>query len=211
MTRFFLVDPFPVVRSGICNLLRDKGFHCVGEASTLREAYRVLARDLPDILITEIVFPAEQPWGHLQHLRTLLGAETGLIVFSSSTNFTDVSRAAALGIDDYLPKTLSADRFVAALHAFLDRKSPYFQGLLLQHAARTPSAASRSPLDLLTEREIQVLRTVALGLSNKKIGAMLKISEQTVKEHIRNILRKTSTADRTQAAVWGFTHGIITD
>lgn len=209
MTRVFLTDPFPVVRFGIRNYLENKEFRCIGEAASLRETNQALAREIPDILITEILFPGENPWTFLQHIRTLLGPEAGLIVFSASTDFSDISRAATWGVDDYLPKTLSCRHLEDALRAFLERKSPISLGLMLQQATQPPPKGHAASRNLLTDREIQVLRLIALGLSNKKIGILLQISEQTVKEHVRNILRKTSMMDRTQAAVWGLRNGII--
>lgn len=209
MIRVFLADPFPVVRLGIRNYLENKGFRCIGEAASLREANQALTREIPEILIMEIVFPGENPWTFLQHIRTLLGPKTGVIVFSASSDFSDISRAATSGADDYLPKTFSCEHLEEALHAFLERKSPISSGLMLQQATQSTSQDPAAPQNLLTDREIQVLRLIALGLSNKKIGILLQISEQTAKEHVRNILRKTSMADRTQAAVWGLRHGII--
>ena len=73
-------------------------------------------------------------------------------------------------------------------------------------ATREPSKSDEVPL---TQRELQVLRHIALGLSNKEIGRSLGISVETVKEHVQNILRKIAVADRTQAAVWAVRKGLV--
>jgi DNA-binding NarL/FixJ family response regulator len=123
---------------------------------------------------------------------------------------TYIARAVAMGASDYVLKGSPRKAIVDAIKAAAAGQSPSPTGEL-HRMARTMS--SRQLLDddqvQLTGRETQVLRHLALGLSNKEIGRSLEISVETVKEHVQNILRKLAVKDRTLAAVWAVRKGLV--
>jgi DNA-binding NarL/FixJ family response regulator len=133
-----------------------------------------------------------------------------VVVLSTYDNPTYVARAVALGASDYVLKGSSRSELVNAINAAASGQPPTKSGELRRvqgaMATREPSKTDDVPL---TQRELQVLRHIALGLSNKEIGRSLGISVETVKEHVQNILRKIAVVDRTQAAVWAVRKGLV--
>ena len=126
-----------------------------------------------------------------------------VVMLSTYDHPTYIARVVALGASDYVLKGSTRKAIIDAILAAAAGQSPSHAGEL-HRMARTMS--SRQLLDddqiQLTPRETQVLRHLALGLSNKEVGRSMKISVETVKEHVQNILRKLQMTDRTQAAVW---------
>ena len=130
-------------------------------------------------------------------------------MLSTYDNPTYVARAVALRTSDYVLKGSSRQELISTITAAADGKSPSQHGELQRIAgAMSKNGDALSDEVPLTNRETQVLRHVALGLSNKEIGRSLGISIETVKEHVQNILRKIAVTDRTQAAVWAVRKGM---
>jgi DNA-binding NarL/FixJ family response regulator len=136
--------------------------------------------------------------------------DTAVVMLSTYDNPTYVARSVALGASDYVLKGSSREDLITTLEAAAAGESPSRAGELRRVAT---AMKLRQVIDddevPLTQRETQVLRHVALGLSNKEIGRSLEISVETVKEHVQNILRKIAVSDRTQAAVWAVRRGLV--
>ena len=116
----------------------------------------------------------------------------------------------ALGATDYVLRGSDRETLLEAIRAAADGTGPIESGLLVKVAATMKIRKKPDdPQSSLTKRELQVLRHIALGLSNKEIGNSLEISVETVKEHVQNILRKIEASDRTQAAVWAIRQGLV--
>ncbi|MEM9658029.1 MAG: response regulator transcription factor, partial [Planctomycetota bacterium] len=132
-----------------------------------------------------------------------------VIMLSAYDNPTFVARSVALGAAGYLVKSVRPQEIVDAV-----RRAAAGESLWSREGLRRVSGAlstPRFPVELeapLTKRESEVLKQLALGLSNKEIALALKISYETVKEHVQHILRKVGVADRTQAAVWAVRKGL---
>ena len=131
-------------------------------------------------------------------------------MFTGHENPSYVARAVALGAAGYLMKGATKDEIVDAIqraHTGLPPEPDSLMGNVRNTMVRRrPTYDEDIPL---TNREVQVVRHVALGLSNREIGRSLEISIETVKEHVQNILRKIDAADRTQAAVWAVKRGLV--
>ena len=130
-------------------------------------------------------------------------------MLSTYDNPTYVARSVALGATDYGLKGSTRDEIVSAVTSAASGATPV--NGVMRHVKnamgkRYDAANHDTPL---TNREMQVLRHVALGLSNREIGTSLGISVETVKEHVQNILRKIDATDRTQAAVWAVKQGLV--
>jgi DNA-binding NarL/FixJ family response regulator len=133
-----------------------------------------------------------------------------VVMLSSYDNPTYIARSVALGAADFLLKGSARDILVEAISRAAGKQGPPANSLL--HQVKDAMSKRRDMADEnvpLTNRELQVLRHVALGLSNREIGRSLDISVETVKEHVQNILRKIDVTDRTQAAVWAVRRGLV--
>jgi DNA-binding NarL/FixJ family response regulator len=205
-----VVDDHEVVRSGLASLFAGSGIKIVAEASSGAEAVEMAVKHKPDVVLLDIRMPESDGLDALDRIHREV-PETRVVMLSTYDNPTYVARSVALGACDYVLKGASRQELISTITAAAEGKSPSDHGEL-QRVAGAMSKSMVSPDDQeipLTNRETQVLRHVALGLSNKEIGRSLSISIETVKEHVQNILRKISVTDRTQAAVWAVRKGLV--
>ncbi len=129
-------------------------------------------------------------------------------MLSTYDNPTYIARSLALGASDYVLKGSPRNKIIAAIERAVRGDMPADDSVIMPvRAAMERRQKSESGIPL-TKRELQVLRHLGLGLSNKEIGQSLEISVETVKEHVQNILRKLDATDRTQVAVWAVKQGL---
>jgi DNA-binding NarL/FixJ family response regulator len=215
MIRVLLADDQALVRSGFRLILeRDDEIAVVGEAENGVDAI-ALGRELePDVVLMDVRMPVLDG---IAATRRLLddGAFGGrvlmLTTFDLDEYVLDAIRAGASGFllkDVRPPDLVEAIRVVARGDALL--AASVTRRLLDRFAAVLPDDASRpADLDELTERELQVLRLVALALSNAEIAARLVLTEATVKTHVSSVLRKLDLRDRVQAVVYAYDVGLV--
>lgn len=216
MKKVLLLDPHPVVRAGVRKLLESatpRRFDVVGEASYPDELHGALETFRPDVLVTEadVPFKSGSSVSHdvfktLEHVAKRNG--THIVFFARNPTDLHVARAHTVGAIAFLSK---ADPWTAAydeLVGAVERGMALGSSRLAAGASKRMSTSYDEDMPL-TNREVQVLRHVATGLSNKEIGMALGISVETVKEHVQNILRKLEMGDRTQAAVWAVRKGLV--
>ena len=204
-----VADDHEVVRSGLKCLLEDSEIEIVGEAENGEKAVEETIRIQPDVVLMDIRMPNGDGLFAMEKLRTE-APNTRVVVLSTYDNPTYVARSVALGAADYVLKGSPREQIIGAIKNAASGDSPDGDSVL-RHV-KDAMAKRREPADReipLTNREMQVLRHVALGLSNREIGRSLGISIETVKEHVQNILRKIDVTDRTQAAVWAVKRGIV--
>ena len=181
----------------------------VAEAASGEEAMQMARKHRPQVVLLDIRMPQSDGLATLEQLRSEM-PETKVVVLSTYDNPTYVARAVALGASDYVLKGSSRQDLITAITAAAKGESPSKAGELHRVAGAMATRQATGDDDVsLTNRETQVLRHMALGLSNKEIGRSLTISIETVKEHVQNILRKISVSDRTQAAVWAVRKGMV--
>jgi len=207
--RLLVVDDHEVIRTGLVSLLAGSDIEIVAEAASGKEAVVKAEQSKPDVILLDIRMPDGDGLSTLEKLRAVV-PEARVVMLSTYDNPTYIARAVALGACDYVLKGSSRDSIIATITAAAQGESPSRSGELRRIAG---AMKIRQVLDddevPLTQRETQVLRHVALGLSNKEIGRSLEISVETVKEHVQNILRKIAVSDRTQAAVWAVRRGLV--
>jgi DNA-binding NarL/FixJ family response regulator len=207
--RILIADDHEVIRRGLASLLAGSQIEIVGEAATGKDTVKQAERLKPDVVLLDIRMPDGDGLATLEKLRNKV-PDTAVVMLSTYDNPTYVARSVALGAADYLLKGSSREDLISTLQAAAAGESPSRAGELRRVAA---AMKLRQVIDddevPLTQRETQVLRHVALGLSNKEIGRSLEISVETVKEHVQNILRKIAVSDRTQAAVWAVRKGLV--
>ena len=207
--RLLVCDDHEVIRKGLASLLAGTELEIVGEAVNGKETLTEAQRLKPDVILLDIRMPDGDGLSTLEKLRSK-APDCCVVMLSTYDNPTYIARAVALGASDYVLKGSSREDIVATLTAAGKGESPSRSGELRRIAAAMKVRQAIDDDDVpLTQRETQVLRHVALGLSNKEIGRSLEISVETVKEHVQNILRKIAVSDRTQAAVWAVRKGLV--
>jgi DNA-binding NarL/FixJ family response regulator len=207
-TSVLIADDHEVVRKGLSSLLADSGVRICGEAATEEEAVRQARKLKPDVVLLDVRFGDADGLDVIKRIRAAAPAAK-VVMLSAFDNPTYVARAVAAGAHDYLLKTISRADLIAAVTSAAAGEHATRSGELRRVAGqmtrRDKQAVAGVPL---TPRETQVLRLVAMGLSNQEIADSLEISIETVKEHVQNLLRKLGLGDRTQAAVWALRHGL---
>ena len=204
-----VADDHEVVRTGLATLLDSSEIEIVGEAENGVQAVEKTLEYEPDVVLMDIRMPESDGLHALEDIRKQ-SPDTRVVMLSTYDNPTYVARSVALGASDYVLKGSAREDIIGAIQRAASGEEPSDDSALLR--IKTAMAKRREPRDdniPLTNRELQVLRHVALGLSNREIGRSLGISIETVKEHVQNILRKINVTDRTQAAVWAVRRGIV--
>ena len=204
-----IADDHEVVRCGLVSLFQDSDLTIVAEASDGDEAVDETLKHDPDVVLMDIRMEGTDGLKALEKIREK-SPQTRVVMLSTYDNPTYVARSVALGADDYILKGSSRDDMVEGIRRVASGEPLSDESLLKR--VRESMALRREGIgdDVpLTNRETQVLRHIALGLSNREIGRSLDISVETVKEHVQNILRKINATDRTQAAVWAVKKSLV--
>ncbi|CDM65941.1 response regulator [Pyrinomonas methylaliphatogenes] len=200
--RILIADDHFVVRMGLLALINTQpDMSVVAEASTGKEAVELFRQHRPDIALMDLRMPEVNGIEAIALIRREF-PDARLIVLSSYDGDEDIYRALQAGARAYLLKSMLRENVletIRAVHAGL-RRIPE------EIATRL---AERMNRDQLTAREMEVLRLIVDGKSNKEIAAALHVSEGTVKIHVNNILSKLGVSDRTQAAIFALQHGLI--
>lgn len=189
-------------------MLEGSDVAIVGEATDGDTALEQTMSLKPDVVLLDIRM---QKTDGLQALKMIReeSPETRVMILSTYDNPTYVARSVALGAKDYVLKCSSRDVLLNRIRDVAEDRPPT-EDSILHNVKETMAQRKNVKSDFpLTNRELQVLRHIALGLSNREIGTSLGISVETVKEHVQNILRKINAVDRTQAAVWAVKRGLI--
>ena len=204
-----IVDDHEVVRRGLVSLLAGSNIKIVGEATTGDEALKLTRKHKPDVVLLDIRMPGKDGLVTLERIRKDM-PNVRVVMLSTFDNPTYVARAVAAGAHDYILKGSTRAELVQSLTGAAAGQLPSRAGELRRVATTMANRVATLHPDIpLTQRETQVLRHLALGLSNKEIALSLTISVETVKEHVQNILRKIAVSDRTQAAVWAVRKGLV--
>ncbi|MDP7015603.1 MAG: response regulator transcription factor [Pirellulaceae bacterium] len=204
-----VADDHQVVRSGLASLLDESDIEIVGEAINGAEAVEQACEHQPDVVLMDIRMPEMDGLQALERIRQKK-PDAQVVMLSTYDNPTYVARSVALGAADFVLKGATRADLITAIRRAANREAPSDSSVLRRvkgcMGKRREQNDTQTPL---TNRELQVLRHVALGLSNREIGRSLTISVETVKEHVQNILRKIDVGDRTQAAVWAVRRGLV--
>ena len=206
--RLLVVDDHAVVRFGVASMLRDTNISVVAEASDGVQALHLAHLHKPDVVLLDVRIPQLDGMSCLSRMSAEL-PNTSVIIFTAHDNPTYLARAVALGAVGYLTKSVTQAELIAAVQQVAAGESLWSRENLRRVTGTLVNSRSNNDLEVpLTRRESEVLKQLALGLSNKEIAQALSISYETVKEHVQHVLRKLGVSDRTQAAVWAVRKGL---
>jgi DNA-binding NarL/FixJ family response regulator len=210
--RVLVADDQSMVRAGFRMLLAgEEGIEVVAEASNGLEAVDKAARYRPSIVLMDIRMPELDG---LQATQRILAADSAARILILTTFDLDeyVFEALRSGASGFVLKDDSPEQLIAAIRTVADGQallSPTITRRVIQKFVRTPRPAPPKEIDELSERERDVFRLLAGGLSNAEIGSELYISETTVKTHVTHILQKLKLRDRVQAVVLAYQTGLF--
>jgi NarL family two-component system response regulator LiaR len=207
--RVLVVDDHAIVRKGIRALLsREHEIEVIGEAADGEEAIDQAQSLRPDVILMDLVMPKLDG---IEAIRQIVARQstTRILVLTSFAADDKVFPAIKVGALGYLLKDSGPDELVQAIHHVHRGEpslDPSIARKLLQELSHPPKIAPTT--EPLTERELDVLRLVAQGKSNREIAEQLVITEMTVRTHVSNILSKLHLASRTQAALYALKEGL---
>lgn len=207
--RMIIADDHEVVRSGLRALLAGTDIQIIAEALTGDEAVRLTEKQKPDLVLLDIRMSDSDGLNALGRIK-LSRPDIPVLMLSTYDNPTYIARAVALGASGYLMKGISRDELLTAIRRVAEGGDVWTRDELrrVTGALATPRVSADVEVPL-TQRESEVLRQLAFGLTNKEIAQALGISYETVKEHVQHVLRKIGVSDRTQAAVWAVRKGLV--
>src|SRR5512139_3104815 len=206
--RVLVVDDHTVVRKGLCALLSSPryGIEVVGEAGDGAQAVTQARALQPDVILMDLLMPVKTGLEALQEIRAE-DPDARVLILTSAGDRAQVIAALKAGARGYIMKDSAPDELIQAIEAVYAGKL-LLPSDLAQKALFTEPDRSPQPSEL-TERELDVLRYLAQGLSNQEIANALDISLYTVRSHVRNILSKLHLANRTQAALYALDSGLF--
>ena len=207
--RLLIADDHHVVRMGLKSLLEGTDISIVAEAESGEEAVRLAMETHPDLVVLDIRMDKGDGLTALGRIK-LEKPALPVLMFSTYDNPTYVARSVALGASGFLLKSVSAEQLIDAIKRITAGENIWTRDELRRVTGALATPRLTSDIEVpLTQRESEVLRQLALGLTNKEIAMALSISYETVKEHVQHILRKVGVSDRTQAAVWAVRKGLV--
>jgi two-component system response regulator NreC len=208
-TRVLIADDHPLLRAGLRRLLRgDPGLEVIGEAATGEEVLRLTAELHPDIVLLDISMPGANGIETARALKaTLPGVRVLFLTMHEEEGM--LQEALRAGGDGYVVKRADEPEILRAIHAVSE-------GKLYVHATMTrtlgdggPQAPRPESLEALTHREVDVLRLLAKGNTNRQIGELLNLSIRTVESHRANLMGKLGLASRVELVTYAEQHGLL--
>lgn len=205
-----IVDDHEVVRNGIRAYLETlPKFNVVGEAASGEEAIKMAGELIPDVVLMDLVMPGMDGIETTREVKKI-SPRTQIVVLTSYHEDEQIFPALKAGAISYVLKDMKMDKLAEAIQSAIHGEvtlHPLVATRVLRNLRGESS--DESFYAELTDRELEVLKFIANGLSNSQIAEQLVISTNTVKGHVSNILSKLHLADRTQVAVYAWQKGIV--
>jgi two-component system response regulator NreC len=199
-----LADDHVVVRSGLRLLLESEpGIAVVGECGDVESAFEAVARLRPDVLVLDLHMPGDPSLAAIPRLRDL-HPDTAVVVLTAQRDPSFASEALRLGAAGYLPKEAAEGQLLEAIRVAVDGGT-YLEPRL---GARLAAAATTGPPEL-SDRELEVLRLIARGLTNREIADRLFLSVRTVESHRARLQRKLELTRRSELVEYALERGLV--
>lgn len=208
--KIIIADDHSMVREGLKQLLELEGdIKVIGEASDGEDCLKLLQRVVAQILLLDIDMPKINGLDVLKKIKEKK-IDLKVIILTVHNEIEYLLKAVEIGIDGYILKDSDSAQLREAIFTVISGES-YIQPSMIPmlESKIVERNTDQAKIDLLTKRELEVLKLLSIGLYNKEIGEKLDISERTVKNHISSIFRKINVTDRTQAAVFSIKNNLI--
>ncbi|MGQ9369868.1 LuxR C-terminal-related transcriptional regulator [Azospirillum sp. ST 5-10] len=208
----FLIDTNKLFREGMKRLFDSSAFKVVGEAGNLREGVSMVdaTGTRPDLILVDLANGGDEEVDAMRTLRAQ-NPDIRVVILTSELCTRRLSGALGAGADGYLMKDIACEALMQSLRLVMmgEKVFPTHLAELLV-SGRATDAGPELPARRkgLSQREVQILRCLLSGNSNKMIANHLNITEATVKVHLKSLLRKINASNRTQAAIWALNNGI---
>jgi NarL family two-component system response regulator LiaR len=207
-----LVDDHAVVRQGVRAFLATQpDLNVVAEAASGEAGVRLAAQHVPDVVLMDLVMPGSMDGVAATRQVKRLSPRSQIVILTSYHDDEHIFPALKAGALSYVLKDVSPEALADAVRKAAAGEAvlhPRVAARVIKELQASPREAAH-PLSELSDRELEVLKLIADGLSNAEIAAKLVLSEKTVKGHVSNILGKLHLADRTQAAVFAWREGMM--
>ncbi|WP_090761711.1 response regulator transcription factor [Bacillus sp. OK048] len=206
--RILIADDHPHAREAILAMLEDDPyFDIIGQAKDGKEAIKMSLQLNPDIILMDIQMPVINGLEATKIIKEK-SPFIKIIILSVSDNVADLFTAIQYGAQGYLLKNMDPDEWIKYLHSVVEGKSDATRGMAgkLLYQFREKDLQNSSQAKSLTRREMEILLLISEGISNKKIADQLFISENTVKNHLKNLLEKLELENRVQLAIYAIKH-----
>lgn len=203
-SRILLVDDHPLLRKGVAQLINmEPDLSVIAEASNGEQAIQEAIRHQPDLILLDLNMKGMNGIDTLQALKKA-DVTSNIVVFTVSDSEEDVTRALKFGADGYILKDSEPEVLLEFIRRAARGEMVLSQQLtqILASALKNESSPEKTMLNQLTDRELEILKLISLGDSNKIIARKLDITEGTVKVHVKHLLRKMGLKSRVEAAVW---------
>lgn len=212
--RVLIVDDHALFRSGLASLLTANDIDVVGEASSGLEAVEKTRQLRPDIVLMDVKMVGLNGIQATRIIKTEI-PQTKIVMVTAFDDDEDLFEAMKSGAVGYILKNIKGEEFVKLLSSIMDGDvavSPWVADKIVKELFRQPKRLESSQsVKELTNKEVQVLKLVANGATNKEIASSLNISDNTVKYHLRNITEKLHVKNRAQMAVYAERRGIASE
>ncbi len=207
MLKILIADDHQIVRRGLrLTLEAESDMKVVAEASGGAEVSALVKKHKPDVVLLDLQMPGQNGIETLKQLRPDF-PELPVLILTSFSDDAHLYAALRAGASGFLLKEMDGDDLVEAIRGAAKGKPQLHPEIAKRLMARAPMP--EDPFESLTERERDILKLVARGMSNKEIAAQLVLTEMTVKGYVSDVLMKLGVSDRTQAALMAVRYGLI--
>jgi DNA-binding NarL/FixJ family response regulator len=207
--RVLLADDHHIVRAGIRQLLESaQDIQVIAEAGDGEEAQSLIEKHKPDVAVLDIQMPKASGIEVTRWVRSHL-PEVGVLILTAYDDEPYVMAVLQAGANGYVLKTAKTEELIQAVHDVYEGKSALDPAVTQKLMSNLFKRSDKTPVEPLTERELDVLRLAAKGFTNKAIGVQLTISDRTVQGHLAHIFAKLQATSRTEAVMRGVSLGLV--
>lgn len=207
--KLLIADGFEIVRLGLKKLLEGTDIRIVAQAATGPQALELIAKHKPDVVLLEADLPEIDGMFVVTKIKQL-NSKLRMLVYTHHDNPLLAARARALGADGFLDKRSTRNELIRFIQAGAAGEPAWSRTDLRRMATAMAYAPGFDSLEAsLSAREIDVIKLMLTGATNEEICRQLRVSYETVKEHVQHLLRKLGLEDRTQAVLWAIRAGAV--